>query len=137
MKILVTGGTGFTGALLVSRLLDMGHIVRSLDNQPGIFYDELKEKGAELITGSVTDRQVVMDATQGMEFVFHLAAAFRKLNAPNSYYYDVNVSGTRYVLEAADACNVQKVVYCSTQGVHGHVKNPPGNEDSPIAPADY
>ena len=82
MKILVTGGTGFTGALLVSRLLDMGHTVRSLDNQPGIFYDELKEKGAELITGSVTDRQIVMAATQGMEFVFHLAAAFRKLNAP-------------------------------------------------------
>lgn len=137
MKILVTGGTGFTGALLVSRLLDMGHIVRSLDNQPGIFYEELNAKGAELITGSVTDRQVVMDATQGMDFVFHLAAAFRQMNAPDSYYYDVNVRGTRYVLEAAKACDVKRVVYCSTQGVHGHVENPPGNEDSPIAPADY
>ena len=137
MKILVTGGTGFTGALLVSRLLDMGHIVRSLDNQPGIFYEELNAKGAELITGSVTDRQVVMDATQGMDFVFHLAAAFRQMNAPDSYYYDVNVRGTRYVLEAAKACDVKRVVYCSTQGVHGHVETPPGNEDSPIAPADY
>ncbi len=137
MKILVTGGTGFTGAMLVLRLLEIGHTVRSLDNQPGIFYDTLKKQGAELVTGSITDKKTVMDAMTGMEFVFHLAAAFRKLNVPDSYYYDVNVNGTRNVLEAAEACNVKRVVYCSTQGVHGHVTQPPGNENSPIAPADY
>jgi nucleoside-diphosphate-sugar epimerase len=47
------------------------------------------------------------------------------------------VNGTRNVLEAAKKHGVQKVVYCSTQGVHGHVKNPPGDENSPVAPEDY
>lgn len=137
MKILVTGGTGFTGAALVLRLLELGHNVRSLDNQPGIFSDKLKKEGAELVTGSITEKDVVDNATEGMEFIFHLAAAFRKLNVPNEFYYDVNVNGTRYVMEAAKKHKVKRVVYCSTQGVHGHVENPPGDENSPIAPADY
>ena len=137
MNILVTGGTGFTGAALVLRLLELGHSVTSLDNQPGIFYKELEQKGATLITGSITDRQTVNKATKDIDFVYHLAAAFRKINVPDSYYYDVNVNGTRWVLEAAAANNVKRVVYCSTQGVHGHVETPPGDENSPIAPADY
>jgi nucleoside-diphosphate-sugar epimerase len=41
------------------------------------------------------------------------------------------------VLAAARQAEVRRVVYCSTQGVHGHVADPPGNEDSPIAPEDY
>ena len=137
MKILVTGGTGFTGSFLVSRLLKMGHTVRSLDNKPGIFYEQLKKEGAELITGSVADKNIVDKATEGMDFVFHVAAAFRQLDVPDSFYYDINVNGTRYVFEAAEANKVKKVVYCSTQGVHGHIENPPGDENSPIAPEDY
>ncbi|MDB4517046.1 NAD-dependent epimerase/dehydratase family protein, partial [Crocinitomicaceae bacterium] len=73
----------------------------------------------------------------GVEVVHHLAAAFRQLNVPNSYYWDVNVEGTRNVLEAARRENVKKFVYCSTCGVHGNVDNPPGNEESPINAADY
>jgi nucleoside-diphosphate-sugar epimerase len=137
MNVLVTGGTGFTGSALVLRLLEEGHKVRSLDYQKGIIYDNLKEAGAELIIGSVADSELVHRATEGIDFVFHLAAAFRELNVPDEHYYDVNVNGTRYVMEAAQKYNVKKVVYCSTQGVHGHIKNPPGNEKSPIAPADY
>jgi len=137
MKILVTGGTGFTGAALVFRLLEMGHEVRSLDNQKGIFYDQLVNAGAEVVLGSITDKELVDKASDGVEVVFHLAAAFRKLNVPDSFYYDVNVNGTRWVMEAAEKQGVKKVVYCSTQGVHGNIDNPPGDESSPIAPADY
>jgi nucleoside-diphosphate-sugar epimerase len=42
MKCLVTGGTGFTGSHLTRRLLQRGHQVVALDNQPGFFFDELK-----------------------------------------------------------------------------------------------
>jgi nucleoside-diphosphate-sugar epimerase len=69
--------------------------------------------------------------------VYHLAAAFRKVNLPKSAYWDVNVNGTRYVLESAKKHGVPRVLYCSTCGVHGNVASPPGNEDAPIAPADY
>ena len=137
MRVLVTGGTGFTGSALVYRLLEEGYGVRSLDNQKGIVYDQLEEAGAELILGSITDVDFVKKCMDDVDFVFHLAAAFRKLDVPDKHYYDVNVNGTRNVLEAAKQHSVTKVVYCSTQGVHGHITNPPGDENSPISPADY
>lgn len=136
-RVLVTGGTGFTGSHLVKRLLGRGHHVRVVDNQKGLFHDEFHKLGAEIIIGSVTDRKLMDVAVDGREVVHHLAAAFREIAVPKSVYWDVNVNGTRNLLEAAVSHGVRKFVYCSTQGVHGDIKTPPGNEDSPIAPADY
>lgn len=133
----VTGGTGFTGAALVLRLLDAGHEVVSLDKQPGIASAQLEARGARLVTGSITDPALVAESVNGAEVVMHLAAAFRELDVPDSVYYEVNVTGTRHVMDAAVQAGARKVVYCSTQGVHGHIENPPGDESSPIAPADY
>ncbi|KJS32212.1 MAG: hypothetical protein VR64_08965 [Desulfatitalea sp. BRH_c12] len=137
MRIFVTGGTGFTGAALVMRLIKEGHEVVALDNQRGIQFEALKNAGAELLIGSITEKDVLMNACKDIDVVFHLAAAFRQLNVPDSHYYEVNVKGTRNVMEAATAQKVKKVVYCSTQGVHGHIHNAPGDENSPIAPEDY
>jgi nucleoside-diphosphate-sugar epimerase len=69
--------------------------------------------------------------------VHHLAAAFRKINLPKSEYWNVNVEGTRAIAAACLESGVGKLVYCSTQGVHGDVKRIPGDEDSPITPEDY
>ncbi len=137
MRILVTGGTGFTGKALVRRLLDLGHEVVALDYKEGLRTAELREQGAEVVLGSVTDEEVVRRAMDGAEVVHHLAAAFREMNVPDSHYWRVNVGGTRNVLEAALAQGVRKVIYCSTCGVHGNIDHPPGGEDAPIQPADY
>ncbi len=137
MKVLVTGGTGFTGKALVRRLLDENHQVVALDYQEGLKTDELRQWGAEVVIGTVTDREVVKRVMKGVDVVHHLAAAFRELNVPNSYYEDVNVGGTRIVLEEAHAQKVKKFIYMSTCGVHGNIDNPPGGEDAPIQPADY
>jgi nucleoside-diphosphate-sugar epimerase len=138
LKLLVTGGTGFTGSRLVEYLIDKGHSVSVLDNQKGIFYDHLIKKGANIILGSVTNRDMVKKAVANVQGVFHLAAAFRQINASKKTYWDVNVEGTRILCqEAIKKPLVKKFVYCSTQGVHGDIKNPPGNEDSPIVPVDY
>jgi 2-alkyl-3-oxoalkanoate reductase len=137
MKILVTGGTGFTGSHLVRRLLDKGHDVLVVDNQQGLFYDDLKGKGAQIELGSVTDASLMKKVVSGRELIYHIAAAFRQLNVPNRYYWDVNVEGTRHLADVAFHVGVRRFVYCSTQGVHGHIKNPPGDETSPIKPEDY
>jgi len=137
MRVLVTGGTGFTGSHLVSRLLDRGQQVIVLDYQKGLFYDELKARGAAIELGGVTNKDAVQRAVKGCEVVYHVAAAFRELNVPDRHYWDVNVEGTRAVLDAATRYEVRKFVYCSTQGVHGDIRNPPGSEQSAIAPEDY
>lgn len=137
MNFCVTGGTGFTGAALVRRLLDEGHDVTVLDKQPGLAAAELALAGAKIVYGSVTDRDAVRSCMAGVEVVHHLAAAFREVGVPDSVYLDVNVAGTRIVVEEAIAAGARKLVYCSTQGVHGNIEEPPGDETSPIAPADY
>ncbi|RNC80656.1 MAG: NAD-dependent epimerase/dehydratase family protein [Phycisphaera sp.] len=137
MPTLVTGGTGFTGSHLVRRLIERGETVRVLDNQQGLFYDHLKSLGAEITLASVTDKDAVNEAVRGCDVVHHTAAAFRKLNVPDSHYWDVNVEGTRNVCQACKDFGVRRLVYCSTQGVHGDVKTSVGSEESPIAPADY
>ena len=137
MLTLVTGGTGFTGSHLVQRLLDRGDSVRVLDSAPGLFFDDLKERGAEITLGSVTDQAVVDRVMSGVTQVFHVAAVFRQINLPDRVYHEVNAVGTRVVGEVALRHGVTSFVYCSTQGVHGDIKSPPGNEESPIRPEDY
>ena len=137
MRVLVTGGTGFTGAALVRRLLGAGHEVVALDRKPGIRLDELRAAGADVRLESVTDARTVDEAMRGVEVVHHVAAAFRETDQPDEYFYHVNVTGTRMVLEAAVRHGVRMFVHCSTCGVHGDVEAPPANEDAPIKPADY
>ncbi|MGH7664217.1 MAG: NAD-dependent epimerase/dehydratase family protein [Gemmatimonadaceae bacterium] len=137
MKALVTGGTGFTGSALSRRLAEAGHEVIALDTKPGLAGDELRRLGVRIENGSVADRTLVDQLVRGCDRVYHLAAAFRQVNLGRRAYHDVNVNGTRWICEAALRERVQRVVYCSTCGVHGNVANPPAREESPIAPADY
>ncbi len=137
MRIFVTGGTGFTGAALVERLLRDGHAVTVLDNKPGLIAGELASAGAEIAYGSVVDSNAVAQSIKGAEVVFHLAAAFRETGAPDELYKSINVEATRVVVEESIKAGARKLIYCSTQGVHGHIAHPPGDEESPIAPADY
>ncbi len=138
-RVLVTGGTGFTGSHLVRRLLKDGFEVYAIDNAKGLFYDELEELGAHLRLGSVADRVFCDEvlAWSKPQVVYHLAAAFRQINVPKEVYWQTNVEGTRYMCEAARNVGASKFVYCSTCGVHGNVEDPPGGEDAPIQPADY
>lgn len=137
MNVLVTGGTGFTGQHLVRRLLSEGDRVTVLDIERTAVGEELERAGATLVIGSVTDADVVRTAVAGQDLVYHLASAFRDIYASNDVYWSVDVDGTRNVLEAAGQTGAGRVVHVSTQGVHGSVTNPPGDEDSEIAPRDY
>lgn len=137
MRILVTGATGFTGKALTRRLVDDGHEVIALDYKEGHKTEEIRAWGVQVHIGSVTDEKLVNQLMSGIDVVQHLAAAFRELNVPDTYYEEVNIGGTRTVLDAALKAGVKKFIYCSTCGVHGDIEDPPGGEDAPIAPADY
>jgi nucleoside-diphosphate-sugar epimerase len=136
-RMVVTGGTGFVGSHLVRRLLHRGHEVTVLDPSPGLTSNELRNRGAVILAGSVSDIEAVDAAVAGADLVFHLASPFGDVGAPDSVYHDTEVVGTRRVLEAAERHAVRRVVHCSTQGVHGIVRDVPGDEDSPVAPRDF
>lgn len=135
MQVLVTGANGFTGGHLARRLIADGHRVRALV-RPGAKTDALQAAGIEVVTGQLTDAADVRRAVAGCAQVYHIAAAFRTAGHPDQYYYDVNVGGTRNVLDAAQAEGCERVIHCSTGGVHGHIEDPPANEDYRFKPGD-
>lgn len=135
-KALVTGGTGFVGSSISLRLIEMGFEVTALDINKGNS-KEIEEKGGKIILGSVSDKALVEKLVKGKDYVFHIAAAFRKINIPDKEYYDSNVSGTKTLLDAAVKNKIKRFIYCSTCGVHGAIKNIPADEHSPFSPENY
>lgn len=135
MKMLVTGANGFTGSHLARRLLSEGHQVRALV-RPGARTSELQAAGIEICNGQLTHPADVRNAAAGCDQIYHIAAAFRTAGHPDRYYHDVNVGGTMNVLDAAQAAGCERVIHCSTGGVHGHIEQPPANEDYRFKPGD-
>jgi dihydroflavonol-4-reductase len=136
MKALVTGATGFTGRVLARRLAQDGAQVRVIVRDASRWRPESDQPAIEVIEGDICDQQAVADAMRGIETVFHLAALYRVAGLPDQAYWDVHVTGTANLLEAARGAGVGRFVHCSTVGVHGHVEEPPADETYRVAPAD-
>ena len=134
-KHLVTGATGFTGFNLVERLVKEGNevsvLVRKSSNT-----EKLKKLGVNMILGDIRDKNLVNSAVRGIDIVYHLAAAWREAGVPNKVFWDVNVNGTKNLLEASLQANVERFIHCSTGGVFGHIANPPADETFPYNPGD-
>ena len=96
----------------------------------------LAETGIEIFEGELTREADVRNATAGCERVYHLAAAFRNVKHSDQHYWDVNVGGTLNILAAARTHGCERVVHCSTGGVHGHIEHPPANETYRFRPGD-
>lgn len=137
--MLVTGATGFTGGHLAQHLVNRGDEVRALvraRSRERFDRSALPAKGVIGVDGDLTDAASMRRAVDGVDVVYHIAATYREAGQPDSAYRAINVDGTRNVLEAALAAGVTRVVHCSTGGVHGHIANPPANEDAPFNPGD-
>jgi dihydroflavonol-4-reductase len=135
VRALVTGATGFTGTHLVRALLNAGHGVKALvrDKTRGRW---LETSGVEVVVGDVRDCQAVNTAIRDTAVVYHLAAAYRVGGLAPRHYFEVNVEGTRNVVRSCLENRVARLVHCSTVGVHGEIKRPPADEDSPLRPGD-
>ncbi len=134
-RVLVTGGTGFTGSHLCRRLAELGYDVRALVRSPEKA-KPLEEIGVCIVQGDLKDRRSTVRAVEDCDLVYHIAAAYRQEGLPDREFWEVNVTGTENMLEAAKECGVGRFVHCSTVGVHGHIENPPADETAPYKPGD-
>jgi len=126
MKVLITGGTGFIGSRLALRCIENGDVVKvlGLQNTPAESFNKkmVERKGAEVVPISVLDKENIFKHLQRIDIVYHLAAAQHEMNIPDQVFWDVNVTGTRNLLEASENANVKCFVHGSTIGVYGIIK---------------
>lgn len=129
-NILVTGGAGFVGSHLVDALLVSGHRVRVFDNltrqvHGGRVPDYLSSE-AELMPGEMRDASAVHRALEGVEIVFHLAAAVGVGQSMYEidHYVSANTLGTAVLLQALleRPNRVEKLVLASSMSVYGEGK---------------
>jgi dTDP-L-rhamnose 4-epimerase len=126
-KILITGGAGFIGSHLADELLRQGYPVRALDVLTPQVHPEGRppdylDPEVELMVGDVRDPQAVRRALQGVDGVFHLAAAVGVGQSMYQIqrYVDVNDLGTATLLEAlSQGRRVQRLVVASSMSVYG------------------
>ena len=133
--ILVTGGRGFLGTNLVSRLTQQGEKVRVFarpHNKPG----SMNLAESEVVFGDIRDQKAVEQAVDGVDKVIHLVSNFRKGGSDKKDAYAINVEGTENVLQASLKNGVKQLIHCSTIGVHGDVRTIPANEETPFNPGD-
>lgn len=142
MKVLITGGAGFIGSNLGAYLLSKKHDVRFLDNLTFGYRENLVlSDGSPLpisrfIKMDVRDDQI-KQTVKGADIIFHFAAISSLPECQNNPQeaYDVNVSGTANILEAARKNNVKRVIFSSTAGVYENEDTFPTPEDITIHPS--
>jgi nucleoside-diphosphate-sugar epimerase len=138
MIVLITGGGGFIGSHLASRLASLGHQVRILDNfatgrRSNV---ETLDGHVELIEGDVQSYERVHHAISGCEVVFHQAAlpSVPRSVADPLTSNATNVTGTLNVLLSARDAGVRRVVYASSSSVYGATAELPKREDMAALP---
>ena len=138
MDILITGGTGFIGSVLATRCRELGNRVTVFGQANNEWESRrahtLRSQGTIVTLGSVLDEDLLARVCAGKDAVFHLAAAQHESDVDDSYFRDINVRGTRNVLEASVAGGVRNLVHGSTIGVYGSAHEGPLNEKSPTRP---
>jgi len=124
--VFLTGATGFIGNHLAQRLVSRGHKLRCLA-RPTSDINSLKKMNASIVIADLTDREAMKKALQGVDIIYHTAAVvgewISKVEATN-----INIEGTKALLEASLGSKVKRFVHVSSLGVLGmknHYNTPP------------
>lgn len=130
MKIFVAGATGFIGTHLVKRLAETEHDLVCLARKTSDL-STLKKLGVTIAIGDLTDKDSLRRGMQSCDWVANLANLFLFWVPDNQVYTDVNIEGTRNIMEAALETGITKVVHVSTAAVWGNA-DWPISEDTPM-----
>src|SRR5690349_5855281 len=132
MRALVTGGAGFIGSHISTKLVESGHEVVVLDN----FFtghkknlDRIADR-IPLVEGDVRNAGMVEEVAAGCEIVFHQAAIVSvpfSVERPQESH-DVNIQGTLNVLQAARKAKARRVVFASSAAIYGEEPTLPKTE---------
>lgn len=132
MKTLVTGTTGFVGSALVRELINDGREVKVL-TRPDADTRNIDGLNVELAYGDLRDKDSLRAALRGCDILYHTAAYYSLWDRDKKLIYDINVEGTRNILEVAQG--LKKIVYTSTVGCVGLTAGKPANENTPLDPS--
>jgi dihydroflavonol-4-reductase len=133
MKALVTGATGFVGAAVARALARTGVEVRVLAREDSDLQN-LDGLSVERSVGDLRDPASLRRALSGCRHLYHVAAHYALWAHDPSIFYDINVAGTRNLLEAAREVGVERTVYCSTIGAIGLPQGGGlGTENTPVS----
>ena len=132
-KVLVTGGAGCIGMPVCNGLLKRGVEVVLFDlyEQINVVKDQINDK-IEIFYGSILDESSLREAIRGCDGVIHLAAylGVRRTEINSLRCLDININGTKKVLDAAIHAGTQKIIFASSSEVYGEpLKNPIREED--------
>jgi len=138
VKVLVTGASGFIGCRLAQILTSQGHVIvaagRHANDVESARVRRLSDAGIPVHEGSLLEPRFADSVVAGCDAVIHLAAAQHEGNVPDSYFREVNVDGTRTLVEAALRAGARRFVYGSTIGIYGAARDGELDESSPPRP---
>ena len=130
-RILVTGGAGCIGMPVCKQLKQAGYEVVLFDLYEQIrMVEEHIDEGIEIYYGSILDDSSIRDAIRSCDAVIHLAAylGVRRTEINNLRCLDININGTKKVLDACVLSGVNKIVFSSSSEVYGEPLTNPVSE---------
>ncbi len=125
MKILITGGSGFLGLHLAHYLTKKKHTIVLLDISD--FDKKEYPKGCKFIKADIRNKKLVNSVTRNIDVIIHAAAALPLWKTED--IFDINVNGTRSVLDSAYQNKIKRFIYISSTAVYGVPKKHPIYED--------
>lgn len=135
--VVLTGATGFTGRVVTRQLLTIGCRLRIIARASSDTAEFEQHPQVEVVRGEVFDPETVRTACAGCNYILHMAASYREAKYGDDFYRDVHVTSTRLLAEQALAQPAfRRFVHVSTVGVHGHIDEPPANEEYRFDPGD-
>lgn len=119
--VLVTGATGFLGKYVIEELVEHGYLVRAFGRNSKVGRS-LENSSVSFFQGDLTKADDVLEACKGMDLVVH-AGALSTVWGPWEDFYQANVLGTKYVLEACRQTGTQRLVYVSSPSIYATPKD--------------